>query len=373
MRPARRQGGYVLVITIAMLALLVLGATYVGQRVSLALNLAKAEQERLAQEQAVESAKAEVLYLLASVPRSVQGLGQGANAVRLDGKTYRIGKDILVSLQDARGLVNVNTLSRLSIERLLGTYGLDAEATARLTDALLDYRDDDHLRRINGAEREEYAAAAGAGQEQRQSVGQTLVQPGASGLSAPGTLLEQADAGKPAPRNADLAVPTELLRVLRWDDPTLWGDDPIVNHAVVVNRSIINPNTATWRVLVAATGIDEPLAREIVKARSLPDPPDVFAQLFPQARQVDPFNPLQSGLSPFPSQTIIATIAPLGASWGYRFSITHTPASADGPWRIDYVYQIETKHNGKPDEYPPLPPVGELRPTTALPASQLPF
>ena len=123
-----RQRGYILALNIAVLAVMLVGATYMGQRLHLALRLARMEEQRVSIELSMQSARAEVLYLLSTAPRSKLGLGtlQG-RSVALDGRYYRIGQDIVVSLQDARGLVSVNGVrlssefGRNRIERLLST------------------------------------------------------------------------------------------------------------------------------------------------------------------------------------------------------------------------------------------------------------
>ena len=104
-----QQKGYILALNIAVLAIMMVGATYMGQRMSLARNLALAEKQRITGELAVVSARARVMYLLSTVNRSRYGLGALPDrAVALDGRTYRIGTDVLVSLQDARGMISLN-------------------------------------------------------------------------------------------------------------------------------------------------------------------------------------------------------------------------------------------------------------------------
>ena len=126
-----RQRGYILALNIAVLALMLIGATYIGQRLSLAKTMAQTEKQRVADEIAFESARAKVLFLLATAPRSPDGLGTADHHAALDGRPYRVAENVLVSLQDTRGLISVNASSldgsgRDSIERLLGTYGVDS-------------------------------------------------------------------------------------------------------------------------------------------------------------------------------------------------------------------------------------------------------
>ena len=342
----RRQRGYILALNIAVLAVMLVGATYMGQRLHLALRLARMEEQRVTTELAMRSARAEVLYLLATVQRSRFGLGilQG-RAVALDGRYYRMGQDMVVSLQDARGLISVNAVrlstdyGRERIERLLSTYGLDAPSQSRLTDKLLDYRDDDDFRRINGAEKEEYA------------------------------LEKQAD----TIRNADLLAPAELSRVHEWGQTAaLWQQDPISEHVNTLNVSLFNPNNADWRALVAATGTSEELARSLVKSRQA----GAIADITPLIYTGDIYNPFGQGgaVSFFPSETIVVTLGRIGTPFAVRMAVKHTHALSTTPWRILYSYKTTLPEDLKSaDKLPELPQASELRDFSAPYQLELPF
>ncbi len=130
----------------------------------------------------------------------------------------------------------LDTVGRVRLERLLATYNLEPTTIASLIDSVLDYRDTDDFRRINGAEKEEYAAA------------------GKGGFI----------------RNAELLAPTEIVRILCVSGRAeLWGDDPLTNHVNTLRSSLFNPNSAGWRDLVAATGITEEMARNAAKLAGL--------------------------------------------------------------------------------------------------------
>ena len=340
-----RQRGYILALNIAVLAVMLVGATYMGQRMSLAMNLARAEQQRISGELAIESARSQVLFLLATVPRSKYGLGVLPDrAVSLDGRFYRIGKDILVSLQDARGLISLNGIGldgrgKERVERLLGTYNLDPATISRLTDNLIDYRDTDDLRRINGAEKEEYVLA------------------GKEGLL----------------RNADLLAPTELSRILGWAEcKELWGDDPVSNHFNTLRVSLFNANNADWRVLVATTGTTEAIAKGLVRTRRAGETPDISRMIFSDAIN-DPFG-LGATVSLFPSETIIVTLQYVGAASGVKMAVKQTPASEKSPWLIQYSYRVSLPKTETPvDKFPELPAASSLRDFKAPYQVQLPF
>ena len=328
----RQQSGYILALNIVVLALMLVGATYIGQRMTLAKTLALAEQQRVEEELMLDAARARVLFLLATVPRGKAGLGSAERAVALDGRYYRVDKNVLVSLQDARGLVAVNNFDsegsgRGAMERLLGTYGIDGIGANRLEDVLLDYRDADDLRRINGAERIQYQAAG---------VGELI-------------------------RNNDLLTPDELGRVLSWSDyPQLWQDDRVTDHVNTQLRSLFNPNTAGWRALVAMTGMDAEVAKNLVLRRQTGEIADISRLVF--SGDIDnPFG-LGSLVSLYPSPSIQVTLRTDNSTWGYRMLVTQTPSAKNSPWHVEYAQKVPLKPlEGPLDKTPMLPEAAMLR------------
>lgn len=341
----RSQGGYILALNIAVLAMMLVGATYIGERMTLALKLAQAEQRRVADELALEDARARVLFLLSTVPRTRDGLGSGEHAVRLDGRYYRAGEGALVSLQDARGLFGINVFGLIGsgrdrIERFLATYGLAPPDIARLTDTLLDYRDGDNLRRISGAEAEDYLAA-GKGD---------------------------------TPRNANLLAPNELGRVLGWgEQEALWQEDPVSEEVHTYPRGTFNPNTAGWRALAAQGSLTPEIAQSLVRSRRSGEIPDISRLAFSGAIG-DPFG-AAALVSPFPGETVIVTLRPAGANWGYRLAVEHTPIGAKSPWRIQYAYRVALAplDDKEAAALAGLPLAGALRDFAVKEQLQLPF
>lgn len=344
LRIPSRERGYILALNLAVLALMLMGASYVGQRVFDAVRLARAEQQGVDVTFRLESARARLLMLLATTPRSVQGLGTPQASVALDGRDYLMEDDVVVNLQDVRGLVslngvNLNGFGRERIERLLRTWDVaDAKAVA-LTDALLDYRDADDFRRLNGAERADYRAVGA-----------------------------EADL-----RNADLLSPTELSRVFGWrDTPELWGADPVTDHVSTQRGSTFNPNTAGWRALVAMAGIDANTAKSLVANRQQGNRSDISSLLF-GAAVGDPFGPA-SFVSTFPGPALLITLRSAHAPWGYRMLVTHTPGENTAPWRIGAAWRMALAPLAKPlQELPALPQAATLRDPNATGQIKLPF
>ena len=339
------QQGYILVLNLAVLALMLLGASYVGQRVSDAVRLAKAEEHAVDANYQLESARSQLLLMLATAPRYAHGLGVVQYSVALDGSEYMLTDSLVISVQDVRGLVSLNSTNlsgfgRERIERFLGTWGVNDTRASALTDALLDYRDADDLRRLNGAERNEYRQAG----------------------------------VEPNLRNSDLLSVSELQRVFGWKDvPEIWGQDPIVDHVSVQTGSTFNPNTANWRGLVAMAGVESDTAKSLVaNRRASPVFTDQSGLLF-GAGVGDPFG-ANSFVIPFPGATLIATLRVADASWGYRMVITHTPGDNTGPWRIGSVWRLPLPKPLKPvAETPRMPDLGLMIPEGGISQIKSPF
>lgn len=341
-RSRSKQSGYILALNITVLAMMLVGATYIGQRMALAMRLAQAEKQRVANEQSFEDVRARVLFLLATLPRTPEGLGNGNETIRLDGRYYRAGNGILVSLQDARGLFGVNVwgvgAGRENIERLLATYELEPVAIDRLTDALLDYRDNDNLRRINGAEKDDYRTA-----------------------------------GKSTPvRNDNLLVPTEVARILGWAGITqLWEADPISEHLHTQPRGAFNPNTAGWRALAAMSGITPEMARNLVSSRQRGELDDISRQAM-GAGVGNPFS-ANAVTSLFPGETVIVTLRSENETSGWRMAVSHENMGKHSPWRIAYAYRAYLEKPGANETFADLPDGGGSRNSDTKVKIELPF
>jgi hypothetical protein len=106
---------------------------------------------------AAEDAYARIAFLLLTEtagPRSLDlAAGRGeARALFLDGRFYRAGDAVLVSVQDEAGLINLNASDEGAIAGALEQVGIGAGRATRLAAALADFVDEDDLVRANGAE-----------------------------------------------------------------------------------------------------------------------------------------------------------------------------------------------------------------------------
>ncbi len=150
---------------------------------------------------------------------------------------------ISIMIQDVSGKIDLNSASDILLKGLLKSGGLDDAQSGVLLDAILDWRDEDDLRRINGAEAAEYQAA---------------------GL-------------KYKPANAPFVTIDELQRVLGMT-PQLYAK--LVDSLTVDSHQAgINAAIASRQVLLALPGADAALVDAYIAARNdalsnnLPLPP----------------------------------------------------------------------------------------------------
>lgn len=91
-----------------------------------------------------------------------RGLAQASGErVRLDGQVYELETDegeLYVSLQSTNGLVDINRSSPQVIKNVLQAASISQNLVDTITDSLLDWRDEDDLKRLSGAETADYAA-----------------------------------------------------------------------------------------------------------------------------------------------------------------------------------------------------------------------
>ncbi len=79
-----------------------------------------------------------------------------------DGRLYETeidGVHLEVSATDERGKVDINTTDELTLANLFTGHGMELEDAELLAAAVMDWRDEDELERVNGAEEDAYLAA----------------------------------------------------------------------------------------------------------------------------------------------------------------------------------------------------------------------
>jgi general secretion pathway protein K len=320
----RRQQGFVLILTLCILAAITIVAAYFGQRVQQSLQLAQLRQVMTDQQIAINNTRSEILYRLSTTYLSLYGLGPSGAEVALDDRPYS-NEGTTVQIQDSRGLININSATDAQLQNFLGAMQVPVDQRAHLIDTLRDYIDADDLRRLDGAESDDYAAL-----------------------------------GLPPPRNLPLFSPIELKNIIGWRDmPSLWQDPAVTELVGVGGLPTINPNTAPWQVLAALPGVTPEIAKLIVARRKLGP---ISVALLDQLAGVnlDTFPPT---VTTYPSDHLRVTQRAIGMPWAIRYNVRLTPDSQTAPWQINYYYRVEEKAgpvnaniavNGS--EIPKLPP-----------------
>ncbi len=153
-RHLRSRRGLALVSVLWVLTLLALIAASFTRTTRTEINLAR---------NLAENARAEALAD-AGVYRAVYGLLQPNEAERwkADGRVYRLrlgGGEVAITIQDEIGKIDLNRAQDELLQGLFELAGLAPDDAAALVDAIVDFRDADDLRRLNGAEDRDYEAA----------------------------------------------------------------------------------------------------------------------------------------------------------------------------------------------------------------------
>lgn len=154
----KQQQGISLIIVLWMLAILTVMALVFGHNVRTEVMLATHYQN---QAKALALAEAGIWRGAAMVLN--KGIAQAANGehIRLDGFEYALESDkgeLSVTLQSTNGLIDINRAPAEVIKKVLQTVVPMPEQVDAITDALLDWRDEDNLKRLFGAETAAYAA-----------------------------------------------------------------------------------------------------------------------------------------------------------------------------------------------------------------------
>lgn len=157
-RGSRRQGGYVLLTVIGALAVVAFVALRFAERIDDLRRNAVGFNEYAGARANAAGARASALYWMATRPLALGGHGSPTAMLREDDRPYRFADGAVVRVQDARGLLSLNVGDRQILLKLLVADGLEPSRAQAFVDVLDDYLDTDDLRRLNGAERQDYAA-----------------------------------------------------------------------------------------------------------------------------------------------------------------------------------------------------------------------
>ncbi len=305
------QQGYILIFVIWMLALVAVSAAYYAERIGKLLGRAIRTQQNIQAKIDLNDTQAEILFRLATSQLTTDGLGTGENAIKLDGREYLAKGNIRISLQDGRGLLNINQINDATLHRFLEAQGIDYPTRAHMTDTLRDYIDEDHLKRLNGAEKKEYE-----------------------------------ELGLSPPRNTPLATPREIGKIIGWEKNV-----SLARYLTVAGTGGLNPNTAPYPVLHALPGVNSRIADEIITLRSIPQL--VNDNILMQLTGLSAEN-FMLDVNAFPSDVVRITITSDNFPWKQETTLKLTPLGEKTPWQINYSYKIEKNANEEKSTVTPV-------------------
>lgn len=306
------NGGFALVIVLWVLAGLTVVAVAVASTARVSAESTRLLRDRIRAEAAFISTAARIQVIASTSQPAINRFEGVRGRLYLDGRSTEVDAVERVSMQDARGLVNLNLAGRSFLSGLLQRCGVAANRTDPLVDALADYIDSDALKRLNGAEAFDYRLA--------------------------GDL--------PAPRNAELVSRNEVWRVLGWPEIRAAWDENRCSEAVTVRGDgRFNQNTAPLPVLVAF-GMDEPIAQGLLGARM----DGLNAGIAPPSNpgsEVDVLASLRlSGATV--GRTLRVRHAMALVEWVLEYELELTPTRPGGPWRLHEVRYLEASPSSMP-------------------------
>jgi general secretion pathway protein K len=175
MRPRGQQGIALIAVLWALTLLSIIAAllsleTRTGTRI--AENMADAATARVAAD--------------AGIQRAILDLAARDRTFRADGTVYVwrfANSNVRISIQDEGGKINLNLAPEELLRALFASVGVDPDTAKSLPDAIVDFRDEDDYKHLNGAEEADYRAAGlawgpknapfGTVEELRQVLGMT--------------------------------------------------------------------------------------------------------------------------------------------------------------------------------------------------------
>ena len=272
------------------------------------------------------SARAQAEYWLTAARPRTADFFDGAHSILADDTPYQTDPDTSISLQDTGGLIDLNRTSGQTMLNFLIGCGVPQEQAPFLADALADYVDSDDLHRINGAEKDSYAAK-----------------------------------GLEPPRNGNLLSEAEVWNVYGWKpyrdtmERNGCASSMTVEGETTLLGSRLNLATAPPPVL-KATGLSDDIIADISRNRA--DPEKI-------AERASLGNDLLGGGGLFGAgrqvQKILrVTHRSLEGPWTLTYTLTLDPDDDDRPWSITHpVMSAQRPTVGKlpllswPTEAPP--------------------
>jgi len=332
--------GFVLPLTLWVIALFGLGVAAMNGWVSVAVENARVLQQKVDAEVAFANVKNEIVFVMGTRPMTHRGLEVGGDLKRpkssdfmevmsasfessdyvaFDGRPYVVesNPDYVVQLQDGRGLVNLNAIIPQFLRRLLALYDVPETLRNQLPDTLQDWVDEDDLARLSGAEKIEY--------ERYRRI---------------------------PPSNAFLLTPLEAQSILGWDEiPKVWEEDAKSPLFTTCGASGFNPNTASENVMLAyIPGLTKEGVAQ-VEAYRRKTPFRHGREFMSVAGVIVPNEAFFFGVTP--GSCVIVDLINRTTNNRLRFSLSLVPFSLSQPWQVDYAFEVSSRYRGALDRVDP--------------------
>ncbi len=237
-----------LVATLFAVAIIALAAAFFAGRVDALRSSAFATQRWAEAEREAFSLRETLMHAAAKYARDERGLVVTEGNIAVDNRPYRLSDSITVRVQDERGLIGANLAEDQLLGRFFTSVGIPVSMHARMIDGLNDYIDDDDLKRLNGAEKSDYAIFK-----------------------------------RPAPANDFLHSREELANVMGWeqifaaldraDTTTPSGPHGIRTRFLALfttaRHAGVNINSAPAAVLAAVPGLDPSRIDALIDQRNV--------------------------------------------------------------------------------------------------------
>ncbi|EIJ43497.1 type II secretory pathway, component PulK [Beggiatoa alba B18LD] len=259
-QPVKRQRGFILVMTLWIIAIATLAASAFALWTQQTIALVQTMQENVQGEIDIQNTQATLLYLLNTKTFNMAGLTVPSlhpvetktpvdttqlfeddfslseithTEITLDDQVYHGLGLAKFALQDEGGLLNVGWISDASFFRFLGLLGVETDQRDPLLDKLKDFTDLDDNHRINGAESYQY---------QEQNL--------------------------PPPPNRRLQTPSQVKQILGWRElHHLWKSGIWEQNTSIATSGYPNINTAPSLVLQSVYGLNAEAAQRVIAAR----------------------------------------------------------------------------------------------------------
>lgn len=223
---------------------------------------------------------------------------RGAAPIGLDGRAYDAGAGRTVALQDEAGLANLDNLTQAALPSLFAVLGVAPDQSAAMVDRFSDYLDADDLKRVEGAEADDYLRA-----------------------------------GLPPPPNAPLRSKEQALGIMGWKGVVpsrAWLDN---RDALTADPSSIgmNVNTAPAAALKVLFGFSDAQAAAAI-ARRAAAPFSGLGDLG-RAAGVALVGDAERVYT-FPNGRFAVKISDASAGWVFRSRILLSPDDAERPFWI---------------------------------------